>query len=324
MTVVVFGIDALDFDLVDQDLFTYLSLDAHAKIETINSSSGKPSTHELWPTIITGLPPSDHGLRLEDGVAWDNPLLQRGSQLADILLSDTIQTRLGGWLLNNTDADAFRMPAAYYVDNDLSTLFDQRNSKAIGVPNYVVDTDSEDREHQLRQRMGDLFQRSQNAPGGHVSSDPEQFYELCLEMSMIRTARLRRALRGQRYELVFGYTSGLDLIGHVSYDRKQLQHRAYKEMNDFVGEVRADLDDCDELVLISDHGLQGGLHTEKAMIASTEPEIVEEVTSVLDVREAIEAELNRVDHIPRRRETESADIAGDDNVRKQLKNLGYL
>jgi hypothetical protein len=141
---------------------------------------------------------------------------------------------------------------------------------------------------------------------------------------MIRTARLRRALRSREYELAFGYTSGLDLIGHVSYDRQQLQNRVYEELNEFVGELRADLDEGDKLVLVSDHGLQDGLHTEEAMIAATEPAIVADTDSVLNVRAAIEAELDRVDHVPTKRGTEDAGLGDDDGVREQLKDLGYM
>jgi predicted AlkP superfamily pyrophosphatase or phosphodiesterase len=324
MSVIVFGIDALDPDLVDPEDHPHLTLESYDRISTLTSSAGEPSTHELWPTIITGCPPDEHGLQLDDGVAWDIPALQLGSRLADYLLPDRLQTRLGGWLLTNTDTDAFRTPATYYADNGISTLFDNYDAKTIGIPNYVVDTDSEDREHQLRQQMGDLFERDRDARGGHVSSDPDQFYELCLEMSMIRTARLRRALRGRRYELVFGYTSGLDLIGHVSYDRPSLQDRAYGELNDFVGELRNDLGESDELVLVSDHGLQDGLHTEEAMIASTDPKIVEATESVVDVRTAIESELDRVDHTPIAHQTEATAIGDRDGVREQLEDLGYM
>lgn len=324
MTVVVFGIDALDPDLVAAEHHPHLTLEAHNRIQTITSSAGEPSTHELWPTIITGLTPQEHGIQLDDGVAWDSLLLQFGSLFADYLLPNTVQNRIGDWLLTNTDADAFRIPASYYSNNDISTLFDGYDSTVIGVPNYVTDTDSDDREHQLRQQMGDLFERSQEAQGGHISSDPDQFYELCMEMSMVRTARLRRALRSRQHELAFGYTSGLDLIGHVSYDQRKLQNRAYAEINEFVGELHGDLTDDDELVLVSDHGLQDGLHTEEAMVASTKPEIVERIEGVADVREAIEAELDHVDHTAKKRATSDQNIGGGDEIREQLENLGYM
>lgn len=324
MTVAVFGIDALDPDLVNPESHPHLTLEAHSRVSTINSSAGEPSTHELWPTIITGLPPSEHGIQLDDGVAWDSPALRFGSRVAEHLLPGAIRTWLGNWLLTNTGSNAFQIPATYYPENDISTLFDDRNAKAIGIPNYVVDTDSEDREHKLRQRMGDLFKRDQSAQGGHTSSDPDQFYELCLEMSMIRTARIRRALRSQRYELVFGYTSGVDLIGHVSHNRQPLQKRAYNELNDFVGELRADLNSNDELILISDHGLQDGLHTEEAVIASTKPEVVEQVESIVDVYESINAELDRIDHTPAKRASSNATVGDNSGVREQLEDLGYV
>ncbi len=322
MTVVVFGIDALDPDIVGPVDHPNLVLDSHAAIETITSVAGEPSTHELWPTIITGLPPEEHGLKLDDGVAWENPLLRTGSTVADSVLPDAVQTRLGAWLLNNTDEDAFRMPASYYEERGLSTLLDGEHRRAIGVPNYVVE-DTEDREHQLRRQMGELFERDPDATGGHESADPETFYEQCMEMAMVRTARVRRALRSRRHELVFGYTSGLDLIGHVSHDRPELQQRAYDELDQFVGELRDDLREGDELVLVSDHGLQDGLHTDEAMIAATDPGVVDAVDGVRDVRAAVEGLLDGGEHTPDGRDSDRGGVESE-AVREQLEDLGYV
>jgi len=333
MTVVVLGIDALDSALVDPDRHPNLALSARRAIDTIDSANGAPSTHELWPTIITGLPPSDHGLTLaNDGVAWGNPVLDFGSRAADYLLPDALRTRLGAWLLTNTGADAFRTPASYYDDRGLSTLFDGRATKPIGIPNYVVDPDDTDREHRLRRGMGDLFERDPDAAGGHRSADPRAFYEDCLEMSMVRIARVRRALRAREYELAFGYTSGLDLIGHVAAAAPDLslQERAYRELDEFVGELAGDLGDADELLLVSDHGLRDGVHTDEAMIAGTAGRLVADVGSVLDVRGAIEAELDGHDHRPDPERDGVATAAEDDSrpdspeVRQQLEDLGYF
>jgi predicted AlkP superfamily pyrophosphatase or phosphodiesterase len=323
MTVVVFGIDALDPDLVDPDEHPHLTLDAHHAIETLVSSSGDPSTHELWPTIISGLPPAEHGLVLSDGVAWENPLIAAASSVADYILPDWLQTQLGGWLLTNTDADAFRTPATYYGENGIETVFDNRESTAIGVPNYVVDPDTEDREHQLRRNMGALFERDPDATGGHRSADPVAFYEQCMEMAMIRIARIRRAVRSREHELVFGYTSGLDLIGHVCHNNPELQQRAYDELDEFVGELRTDLTEEDVLILVSDHGLQEGLHTDRAMIASSDPAVIEDVESVVDVYDAIQTELNSHTHTPTQ-STERTAVSGSTAVQEQLEDLGYM
>jgi hypothetical protein len=327
MTVVVLGLDALDPVLVDPERHPNLALDARRTIDTIDSVAGEPSTHELWPTIITGLRPPEHGLELDDGVAWGNPILEFGSDVADRLLPDRLQNRIGAWLLTNTDTDAFRTPATYYEEHGLSTLFDGRDALPIGVPNYVVDPDAEDREHQLRRSLGDLFERDPDAVGGHVSSDPRAFYEQCLEMLMIRVARTRRGLRGGEYELVFGYTSGLDLVGHVAYEDPALQTRAYDEADAFVGELRDDLGADDELLLVSDHGLQEGVHTHEAMVSATAERLVADVDSVTDVRAAIEAELDERDHTPASPWVD-AERSGEDGqsevVRQQLEDLGYM
>jgi predicted AlkP superfamily pyrophosphatase or phosphodiesterase len=324
MTLVVLGIDALDPDIVDPAVHPNLSLASHRPIDTIVSSSGEPSTHELWPTIITGLRPAEHGLELDDGVAWENSVLSALSDVADYAVPDGLQTRVGAWLLTNTGADAFRVPATYYAENDMETVFDGRGATAIGVPNYVVDPESEDREHQLRRHMGELFERDPDATGGHRSADPVAFYEQCLEMAMIRIARTRRALRSREDELVFGYTSGLDLVGHVSHSRPELQESAYAELDELVGELRGDLGAGDELLLVSDHGLQDGLHTEEAMVAGTDPETVERVESVLDVAGAVDAALSGGAHSPEPRwEAEGGD-GRSEAVREQLEDLGYM
>jgi hypothetical protein len=173
--------------------------------------------------------------------------------------------------------------------------------------------------------MGELFKRDPTAQGGHTSADPETFYEQCLEMAMIRIARVRRAIRGKRYEFVFGYTSGLDLIGHVSYDRPDIQQRAYDEINQFVDELIADLHDSDELLLVSDHGLQNGLHTDEAMIASTNKELINDVSSVTGIRQVIENELRRKDHIPKTPWNKiDSNNATSERVAEQLEDLGYM
>jgi len=323
MTLVVLGIDALDPGLVNPDDHSNLILEDYRTIETLVSSSGEPSTHELWPTIITGLTPAEHGLQLDDGVAWSNPLLDIGSRIGDYVLPDWIQTKVGAWLLNRTSEDAFRVPASYY-EGHVSTVFDGTASLQVGIPNFVVDPDSEDREHQIRRSMGDLFERDPEAKGGHKSADIQAFYERCMEMMMIRIARVRRGLRGRQYELVFGYTSGLDLIGHVSHARPEVQAQAYDELNQFVGELQSDLCDEDELVLLSDHGLQDGLHTEQAMISATNPTIINSIESVLDVRSAIESELSRTNHLSESPWKQSPNNVSSDAVREQLEDLGYM
>lgn len=326
MTVVVFGIDALDPELVDPEDHPNLSLARFEAVDTILSHVGRPSTHELWPTIITGLSPEEHGLLLDDGVAWENPVLRYGSDLANYVLPQSVQTKLGAWLLNNTSEDAFRAPASYYEDNGLSTVFDGYDSRAIGVPNYVVDPDSVDREHELRRSLGDLFVRDPEEKGGHTSANVREFYELCMEMVLIRTARVRSALRSRRYELVFGYTSGLDLVGHVSHDRPSVQRRAYEETDQFVGELAGDLDEDDVLVLVSDHGLQDGIHTDEAMVATTEERMLDDIGDLRDVRGALESELTRRRHSPSGRTFGTDETGGGEAgaVVQHLEELGYM
>lgn len=326
MTLVVLGLDALDPELVDPHEHPSLTLEAYRPIETIVSDAGEPATHELWPTIITGLHPADHGLQLgTGGIGWENPVLSVSARIADYVLPDTIQSKIGAWILDRTDTDAFRTDAGYYGKNGLTTVFDGRRARPIGVPNYVVNPDEEDREHLLRQHLGDYLDFDPGAEHTHTTDDLVEFYERCLEMSMVRIARTRRALRGGRFELVFGYTSGLDLVGHVTFDHPAIQRAAYDELDTFVGELVSDLDEADELLIVSDHGLQDGLHTEQAMVAGTDPEMVEAIESVLDIRDAIENSLDRSDQVIQPRiDVEESELDRSREVRDQLEDLGYM
>lgn len=329
MTLVVLGIDALDPHLLQQTEYPHLSLEDSKRIETICSSeTDRPSTHELWPTIITGLKPAEHGIELEEGLQWENPIFNLGSRVSNFVLPKSVQVKIGAWLLDNTDEGNFRTPASYYTERGLETIFDETVSKPIGIPNYVVDPDEEDREHELRKNLGDLFEldTKDETEHRHKTSNPAEFYEQCMEMSMVRIARVRRALRSEKYELIFGYTSGLDLIGHVSYAEPGLQRRGYEEMNDFVGELLSDIGESDELLLVSDHGLQNGEHTDEAVVSSTSKQLIEDVESVLDVKNSIESELNRTDHEPDGKEPMQPIGAGErgEEVRDHLEDLGYI
>jgi hypothetical protein len=137
-------------------------------------------------------------------------------------------------------------------------------------------------------------------------------------------ARARRGLRGGRHELVFAYTSGLDLIGHVSYDRPNLQQQAYGEVDEFVGELRADLGAKDELVLVSDHGLQDGVHTDEAMVAATTSPEVDDIDSVLDVRSALERELATGDHGVEQKSQNQGGMDDAEKIQTHLRDLGYM
>lgn len=326
MTLVVLGIDALDPRIVEPEVHPHLVLNRWETMETIPSIEGTPHTHEMWPTIISGLTPEEHGITLDGGgVSWSNPLLNLGSNIADHILPDRFQTRIGSWFLNNTNVDTFRKPASYYQKCGISTIFDGVSSKPIGIPNYVTNPNEEDREHVLRRRIGEFMHFDPEAKHSHTARNRSEFYELCMEMVMIRFARTRRAVRSRRYELVFGYTSGIDLIGHVAFDSPAMQHRAYQEVNEFVGEVLSDLESEDDLLILSDHGLRNGIHTNEAMVAGTLETLVDGIDGVTDVYGAIRNALAEGDHRPSPLEMvdgNDPDLAPE--VLDHLQDLGYI
>jgi hypothetical protein len=103
-----------------------------------------------------------------------------------------------------------------------------------------------------------------------------------------------------------------------------MQDAMYAAMDEVVGELRSDLSADDELLLVSDHGLQEGVHSEPAMIAATDARLVKEIESVTEVPKAVGRELEGVDHRPEGR-VFGAEAGGDgEAVRRQLEDLGYM
>jgi hypothetical protein len=60
------------------------------------------------------------------------------------------------------------------------------------------------------------------------------------------------------------------------------------------------------------------------MIASTNERIVEEVDSVVDVKDSIDHEIEKQNHTPSTNIRTEHNTGQEDKVREQLENLGYM
>jgi len=142
--IIVLGWDGLDIELLERyghgDAFG-----AHrARIGThVNEIIDDPHTRELWPSMITGVSPDEHGIHAatENGVAWNSSLLRAGSRLATNTIPDDLQAYLGKRLREQGVGLDAKTPA-YYREHDIGTVFDG-GGRAISIPNYETDRDRE-------------------------------------------------------------------------------------------------------------------------------------------------------------------------------------
>jgi hypothetical protein len=146
MTTVVLGWDGLDHQLVTDFGLADSFGDFYKKIDTFdNEKLGKPHTMELWPSMITGLSPSEHGFRPPNvdttRASWENDKIDMISRISQFIVPKSVRTFIGSQLRDG-GADFRRgADAAEYIKKGIETVFDRRKSLPINIPNYRTEFD---------------------------------------------------------------------------------------------------------------------------------------------------------------------------------------
>lgn len=338
---VVLGWDGLDYELATE-LDVADAFGSHTRrIDTFdNEAIGKPHTAELWPSIITGQHPDGHGIYAagESGaVDWDSSIIHKTAKAAQYVIPEGIRKRVGAWL-RSRGAEMTQRSPAYYEERDIETVFDDRNSLPLALPNYRTVADQRygilaDRGAQLAQVLD--WDSSGEDGRCHEPGIPIHEFDQLLVGELHKKLGVVREAIQRDYDLVFVWLGYLDSVGHVApvVDETGYQARAYAQASKWTREVASDLRPEDTLITVSDHGLRDGYHTHDAFLGASEPGITSGTTSVLDVADAIDRVTPRNSaRQPTVRDayttatTEAASGAGRsvEGVRDQLADLGYI
>ena len=334
-TTVVVGWDGLDRTLAE----TYDLAEAfgphYSALETFeNPVLGKPHTYELWPSIITGRPPAEHGVHAVTEGSDSHPALEtareRARDLAPRRLGAAFDRRFG-----SRGAALGLLSAEHYRKRGISTIFDGRAARPIAIPNYRVPRDY---------ALDVVFDRGEQfgrflAAGGRgtqsttlAASVPRLEERLAGEAA--RKLGIVRAALQREYDLLFVWLGFVDTVGHLAPIAAEVdpgwQERTYRMAADWTRELRTALDEGDRLICVSDHGIREGHHTPDAFIGSTIEGIPATTDSVLDVRAAIERVTPSSGGTgdpalkEQYRTTEQPRVRTAADVEEQLDGLGYL
>lgn len=304
MTLIVLAIDALDNRLVDRYDCESLALHRSARIQSVAVTFDHPLTTEVWPTVATGLHPRDHGLVKSNASGWDNPFVDLVSKVLEPVPQEH-RRRLG-----NVAQAAFGAEYAL-EETDEPTFLD-------GTRREVHNWPGVHNSHVLRERWQEI-----EKPARDSTYSARKYERRVLAGGAEKFGWLSEMLRHD-LELVASHVHVLDLAGHA-YGHDESEYRRYYEwMDNRVADLRAELAEEDDLVIVSDHGMgvpsiegdDPGEHTWRAVFSTTIDDDPPE--SVMDVKQWIERHVKPV-------EVDDGDGGADLDVNlEHLEDLGYV
>lgn len=298
MTLVVLALDAADIQhAVDFDSSSIL-LDSHTKMQSVAHRLEHPHTGEAWPSIATGLHPTEHGITGHG--EWDNPLLTALSRVAHTLnISGDIRSRVGDAIKQNTEQDWQLKTVSE------QTFLDGQHRAVHNWPGVY-------RNDVLHYLWG-LFQDAKDDTVSQDSFVREAYTEAASKFGWVHEALEHDT------ELVATHIHVLDVLGHLYYNDEERYRQVYEDVDERVGDVRSALGPDDELLILSDHGMEvtwlddddPGSHSWRALASTT---VSEPPEHALEVKKWVESHITAVGG-----GGETADIP-----EQQLKELGYI
>jgi hypothetical protein len=300
MTLVVLALDALDAKLVDYWDLDDLRLHRYGEMETFANMRDVPYTPEVWATVATGLEPNQHGITDEGTSQWSNPLVDLASRFTGHLPLST-RARLGDIAEDLTGAK-------YSLgETDAETIFD-RDGRVVHT--WPGAGPSED------------VIRIWNMMKPHQGSTHEEFQRDVLGIGAQQFAWAEEMLN-HNVVLAGTHIHTLDVCGHAYGDDHDRYRQIYDWIAEWVARIRDSLQDDDDLLVLSDHGIHTkychgedvtpGSHSWHAFASTT----IEETppTSVFEVREWIERHVEKFEAV----DTEAVEMPVE-----QLRELGYI
>jgi hypothetical protein len=321
--IIVLGWDGLDLVLAER-FGVAESFGAHAEpIGTyVNPATDEPHTKELWPSMITGLHPDEHGITATvDGESrpdWDSDALTVAARVADWTVPDSVQLWLGRTLQERGAAqESYRPP--YYEQHGIETVLDD-GGRAISIPNYRTDHDRRLGLNANRDGVWAELAIDRTGEGADFTPgvDMTAIHDI-LGIEVGRRVGLTVDAIAAGHPLVWCWFGCLDTVGHIepAVDAP-LQRQYYEIAAAQTRAIRALAPEAATVVSISDHGIQRGEHTHHATVASDDRAPVAAIDHVFETADWI-----RQQDPPGHGGT-AVDADAVDTVNERLAALGYI
>jgi len=256
--ILILGIDALEYDLVEEWDLKNLKQEEYGKTELPlrkDIFDGEPMTYVMWPSFITGLPPEKHNVK--NPTTWNNVMAEKLKDLYIKLGADKNKK-----LTKNIKKILARFGfSSRYIDKrdlKVSTIFDKEKRYALNVPGY-----SPMDEINLRIRRG------------MVKAIENKYYRIHQEL-LLKKVYEQRKLQLLEYitknwEILMQYFQILDAVQHMFYSQISKIYEYYVDMDKFVGKIKQEIDNNTLFLIVSDHGQKKGIHTKHGFYSLNKP-----------------------------------------------------
>lgn len=301
MTLFLLALDALDAGLVEHFDIDAYRLESHNEIETFAQTQEDPYTPEVWATVATGLGPDEHGVTGSGTSEWDNPLLNFASRFTGGLTEST-RGKLGRFVHEQTGE------REHIRETDAETIFDRKDAIVHNWPGVY---------------NGAELQRAWDLMSAVLEGMPQHEFERDLFGLAAEQFGWIREMGNHDVSLAGVHVHALDAAGHAYADDENSLESVYLRVGEFVREFVESMDEADELLILSDHGIRTTFyedeeegapagHSWRAFASTTATHVPE---SVFDVREWTEERI-----VPSK-EYRAEEVEID---KEQLRNLGYV
>jgi hypothetical protein len=298
MTLVVLALDATDVLHAEDFGCENILLDDHIEMQSVAYRLNHPHTGEAWPSIATGLHPRDHGITGHG--EWDSPVLTRLSRLAHRFnVSGEIRGKIGDLIDENTD-QRWQLRIV-----EQPTFLDGEYRAVHNWPGVY--------RNESLQYIWRLFQRAKDDEISEATFIREAYTEAASKFGWLHEGIEHEV------ELAAVHVHLLDVMGHLTPNDEATYRGVYEDIDRMIGEFRAAMGPEDELLILSDHGMeagwtgdeQPGRHSWRAIASTT---LSDPPEHALNVKEWVEERV-----VPVTPDRSAAEIPED-----QLRELGYI
>jgi len=324
--VVILGIDALEYNLVEEWNLKHLKQTEYGKtVVPMIKGWKEPATVIVWPCMITGVEPEEMGfttpILFVQPFKWffeyiHRPIrdfIFRHKYVEEVSDKKTSQEVLNVFKDVTKNAGLTRPPSK--KDIKASTIFDNNKFKSVHLHIPVYDEELDTLERWV---IFDVMDKKMKT-SDFVDKYEQEFKE--------RTQEVMTILKKDNWDLFMTYFYCLDPIQHALFNKKLTIMNWYLKFNEFVGNLKKKLPKDTILLIVSDHGQEKGIHTtygfyscnkklgleNPKIIEFNENDLIRNSKKILNYSEGIRNMVNR-----------SKGVGSNRDIKKMLNHLELI